>query len=54
MNFISIVAQDMLCSSFMRELFAGTLMLLACGAVYVQNDPTVWTIFSLIFCRFIR
>jgi len=28
-------------------------MLLACGAVYVQNDPMIWNSFSLLFARFI-
>jgi hypothetical protein len=27
--------------------------LLACGAVYVQNDPTIWNSLSLLFARFI-
>ena len=53
MSCVAILAQDLLLSSFMRELFTGTLMLLACGAVYVQNDPTVWNSFSLILSRFI-
>jgi hypothetical protein len=37
----------------MRELGTGSLMLLACGAVYVQNDPTIWNSLSLLFVRFI-
>jgi len=53
MSCVAILAQDLLLSRFMRELFTGTLMLLACGAVYVQNDPTVWNSFSLILSRFI-
>jgi len=54
MSCASFLAQDLLLSGLMRELLTGTLMLLVCGAVYVQNDPTVWTVFSLIFSRFIR
>jgi hypothetical protein len=53
MNYFAILAQDLLFSDLMRELFTGTLMLLACGALYVQNDPTFWNSLSLIFFRFI-
>jgi hypothetical protein len=54
MDCVAILAQDLLLSSRMRELFTGTLMLLACGAVYIQSDPTIWNSFSLILSRFIR
>ena len=37
----------------MRELGTGSLMLLACGAVYVQNDPTIWNSLSLLLARLI-
>jgi hypothetical protein len=37
----------------MREVRTGFLMLLTCGAVYVQNDPTIWNSFSQILVRFI-
>jgi hypothetical protein len=35
----------------MRELGTGFLMLLACGAFYVQADPTIWNSFSQSFAR---
>jgi hypothetical protein len=37
----------------MRETGTGFLMLLACGAFYVQTDPTIWNSFSQIFVRFL-
>jgi hypothetical protein len=27
----------------MRELGAGLLMLMVCGAIYLQTDPTIWS-----------
>jgi hypothetical protein len=37
----------------MRELGTGFLMLLACGAFYVQTDLTIWNSFYQIFARFL-
>jgi hypothetical protein len=37
----------------MRELRTGFLMLLACGAFYVQIDPSIWNRFSQIFALFL-
>jgi hypothetical protein len=38
---------------FMRELETGLLMLLVCGALYVQTDPTIWSSLSQIVVRLI-
>jgi hypothetical protein len=37
----------------MRELETGLLMLLVCGALYVQADPTIWSNLSHIVVRLI-
>jgi hypothetical protein len=37
----------------MGELGTGFVMLLACGAFYVQTDPMIWKSFCQIFARFL-
>jgi len=37
----------------MKETGTGFLMLLACGAFYVQADPTIWNNFFQILVRFL-
>jgi hypothetical protein len=43
MKFIKALASILLKSFFMRELGAGLLMLMVCGAVYLQTDQTIWS-----------
>jgi hypothetical protein len=37
----------------MRELGAGILMLMVCGALYLQTDPTAWNTVSQIVVRWV-
>jgi hypothetical protein len=37
----------------MRELGTGLLMLMVCGAVYLQTDPTILNVLSQIVVRLI-
>jgi hypothetical protein len=50
---MSLLASILLLFYFMRELETGLLMLLVCGALYLQTDPSLWTSLSQIVVRLI-
>jgi hypothetical protein len=37
-----LLASNVLCLLIVKEVEAGFLMLMVCGALYLQSDPMIW------------